>query len=63
MSDPYDRDMLTIILRPSLASQAPSVKRIILIVGIGIMFMYSIIGINNTRLSIIPSKQSKDINM
>lgn len=33
ISEPYERDIYTKILRPNLASHAPNVSKIILIVG------------------------------
>jgi len=62
MSDPYDRDIRTNRLSPSLASHAPKVNIIILIVGSIILVVLIINGIYNTKLNIIPSKQNKDIN-
>lgn len=62
MSDPYERDMYTRILKPSLASHAPNDSKIILIVGRLIWVIYINEGMNSTRLSIIPSKHNKDIN-
>lgn len=61
MSDPYERDMCTKILKPNLASHAPNVNRIILMVGRGNCIIYIIDGINRTKLNIIPSKHSNDI--
>jgi len=56
MSEPQDRDILTSNLKPKLASQAPKVSIMILIVGRKIDVPYIKMGINNTVLSIIPSK-------
>jgi len=55
------RDILTMRLRPSLASQAPNVSMIILKDGIGTDKLYKIIGIRRTILSIIPSRHRRDI--
>lgn len=54
--------MYTRILRPSLASHAPNDSKIMLIVGRLIWAMYIRDGINRTKLNIIPSRHSKDIN-
>jgi len=62
ISDPYERDMYTRILSPSLASHAPNVSRIMLIEGNAILVIYISEGINRTRLNIIPSRHSKDIS-
>lgn len=63
ISDPYMRDILTIRLSPSLASQAPSVNKINAIVGaVNIADECSIVGIINTSDRSMPSKQNKDIS-
>ncbi len=62
MSDPYERDIFTISLNPRLASHAPKVNRIILIYGIGILFINSIAGIKITILNIMPSSLRRDIS-
>lgn len=61
ISDPYDRDIFTSNLSPSLASHAPNVSIMILIVGRVIDVWHKIMGINNTVGSIIPSKHKRDI--
>src|SRR5687767_15827309 len=61
MSVPKDRDIKTISLRPMLASQAPNVKSITLILVFGAFITDSVIGTNNTRLNVIPSRESKVI--
>lgn len=61
MSEPYERDIYTKILNPKLASHAPNVNKIMLMVGRGSCIIYIIDGINRTRLNIIPSKHSSDI--
>lgn len=61
ISEPYERDITTRILRPSLASHAPNVSKIILICGNIRVEVHDINGINRTRHSIILSKQNKDI--
>ena len=48
-------------LRPSLASHAPKVSRVILIVGTGMLERDSDIGIIETKVSIMPSKENRDI--
>ena len=59
MSEPYVRDIFTRSLRPNLASHAPNVNIMILIVG-NISDEDDIsIGTNNTVLSIIPSKHNR----
>ena len=63
ISDPYMRDILTIKLSPSLASQAPSVNKIRARVGaVSIVDDCSMVGTINTRDSSIPSKQNRDIS-
>lgn len=58
ISDPYDRDIFTSNLSPSLASHAPNVSIIILIEGSISEAEYIRIGTNRTVLSIIPSRHS-----
>ena len=58
ISDPYERDIFTRSLRPSLASQAPNVSITILMVGSIREMEYVSNGINRTVLNIIPSKHS-----
>lgn len=48
-------------LRPMLASQAPNVKSTTLILVLGALITDSVIGTNNTRLNVIPSRESKVI--
>jgi hypothetical protein len=53
--------MDTIKLNPNLASHAPKVSIIILIVGMIILFSYIRRGIYITNDSIMPSKHNNDI--
>lgn len=62
ISEPYERDIITIMLSPRLASHAPKVSITILIWGICVKFKHERNGINNTRHSIILSRQNNDIN-
>jgi hypothetical protein len=62
MSDPWVRDINTISLNPNLASHAPKVSIIILIVGINMLFRCNEVGISKTSLNIIASRHSKDIS-
>lgn len=48
-------------LRPSLASQAPKVSITILREGNGILVIVRDIGIKATSVSIMPSKEKRDI--
>jgi hypothetical protein len=61
MSVPNDRDMRTISLNPILASQAPKVSNITLILALGAFATDKDMGINNTRLSVIPSRDRRVI--
>ena len=49
------------MLKPNLASHAPSVSMIILIVGIDILIEHRMEEIKRTRLSIIPSRHKRDL--
>lgn len=62
MSLPYDRDIITINLSPSLASQAPNVSRMTLRLEFGALQIDIDIGINRTIVSIIPSNDKRFIN-
>lgn len=63
VSDPILRDIVTIILRPSLASQAPRVSIIIARVEIFNIFAKKRVeGISRTIESIMPSRHNKDIS-
>lgn len=55
MSFPYDRDMETISLSPSLASHAPNVSRITARAVLGALQLISIRGINSVNLRVILS--------
>jgi amino acid permease len=54
--------MITIILKPRLASQAPKVSKIILSCGSIILFIVVNIGIINTKHKSIFSKQNNDMS-
>lgn len=63
ISLPYERDMLTKILKPILASQAPRVSIIKANTRIFVIpEKYSMEGIRRTKVNIIPSKHRSDIN-
>jgi len=62
ISEPWVRDINTINLNPNLASHAPNVSIIILIVGIIILFMLSKVGISSTSLNIMASRHNRDIS-
>ena len=61
MSDPCERAIFTINLRPRLASQAPNVNMIILMEGIGTERLYITIGMRRTMFNIIPSRHRSDM--
>jgi hypothetical protein len=61
MSVPNDRDIRTINLNPILASQAPKVSNTTLILALGAFAIDKDMGINNTRLSVIPSRDRRVI--
>ena len=48
-------------LKPTLASQAPNVKSITLMLVLGAFIMDIVMGTNNTRLNVTPSRESKVI--
>lgn len=60
-SEPCMRVSFTIILRPNLASQALNVRSIKLIWCSGEFSITIVTGTKSTILSIIPSKQRRDI--
>lgn len=59
MSFPVARDIATISLSPSLASQAPNVRRIIARAVFGACATASVNGTNNTNLRVIPSRDRR----
>lgn len=61
MSFPYVRDIATIRLSPSLASHAPNVRIMIVIVGLGEVAFIITKGTKNIRLRVTPSKDSRVI--
>jgi hypothetical protein len=61
ISDPNDRDINTSNPRPSLASHAPNVSKIILIATFGASIVDIINGIMITNLNIIPSNDNRAI--
>jgi hypothetical protein len=62
MSDPYVRDIITIIASPNLASHTDTDK-IIILINIALLDDSSIFsGISIIRLSILDSRKSNDIN-
>jgi len=61
MSLPVVREADTINARPSLASHAPRVSKIIQDEAKGIMFNASVNGIIKTILRVIPSNAKRDI--
>lgn len=61
MSDPWERDIRTIRLRPNLASHAPNVNKIILWNTIGICDEVDVNGIKITSINIILSKANNVI--
>ena len=61
MSVPQDRDINTMSLNPRLASQAPKVNRMTLILALGAFIVASEIGTNSTSLNVIPSRDSRVI--
>lgn len=63
MSVPYIRDIFTINLSPSLASQAPKVNIINAKTGEASIFAEDrVLGIISTKERSIPSKQNRDIS-
>lgn len=61
MSEPCIRDIRTIRLKPSLASQAPNVSRTSVRMAEGFPISLIAYGINRTIVSITPSSESSDI--
>jgi len=61
MSVPKDRDIRTISLKPTLASQAPKVSNITLILVFGALTTDRERGTNSTRLRVIPSRDKRVI--
>lgn len=60
-SFPYERDIITISLSPSLASQAPNVRIITEEAVFGALIVVMIRGIRSTRLKVMPSNESRVI--
>ena len=48
-------------LNPRLASQAPKVSRMILILALGALIVVRVIGTNRTNLNVIPSSDKRVI--